>query len=256
MSKPPASDSQFQTREEEQAIFGWIIDSTEDWIWSVDAQAFELLSFNESLRRYFLEQRGISIARGMRPEDLFPAGSPLAEVWKGFFQAAIDSGRFSTEYEASAGTHVLALNLHRLERDGSIVGVSVFAQNITQAWQARQLLDQERRHAIEMQRRYSLILDTIPQSVFWKGLDGRYLGCNMPFARLTGFAHPDEIVGKSDLDLHWPDAETRAYRADDQAVIASNRPRLHIEEPIQHANGKRIVADTSKLPLVDKHGSP
>ena len=255
MPNPPAIRGQFQTPEEEKALLGWIIDSTEDWIWSVDAQAFGLLSFNESLRRYFLDQRGISIARGMRPEDLFPEGSPFVGVWKGFYQAAIDSGRFSTEYEVFAGTNVLALNLHRLERDGGIVGVSVFAKNITQAWQARQQLDQDRRHAIEMQRRYSLILDTIPQSVFWKDLDGRYLGCNMPFARSAGFAHPDDIVGKTDFDLPWPERETRAYRADDQAVIASNRPRLHIEEPIQQADGTRIVADTSKVPLVDNDGS-
>lgn len=191
----------------------------------------------------------------MRPEDLFPEGSPFVDVWKGFYQAAIHSGRFGTEYEVFTGTNVLALNLHRLERDGAIFGVYVFAKNITQAWQARQQLDQDRRHALEMQRRSSLILDTIPQSVFWKDLDGRYLGCNIPFARFAGFSHPDDIVGKTDFDLPWPERQALAYRADDQEVIASNQPRLHIEEPIQQADGTRIVATTSKVPLVDNDGS-
>jgi PAS domain S-box-containing protein/putative nucleotidyltransferase with HDIG domain len=109
----------------------------------------------------------------------------------------------------------------------------------------------ERKIAVENQIRNSIILNTIPQSVFWKDVDGRYIGCNAAFAKAAGLAEPDDIVGKTDFDLPWPQQDTEAYRADDQAVISSSKPRLHIIEPLQQADGSRLVIDTSKIPLVD-----
>ncbi len=114
----------------------------------------------------------------------------------------------------------------------------------------------DRKRAVENQARQSIILDTIPQSVFWKDLNGRYLGCNAPFARAAGLATPDDIIGKTDFDLPWPRNEAESYRAADQAVIASNQSKLHIIEPLQQADGSRIVIDTSKIPLVDSGNTP
>jgi len=114
----------------------------------------------------------------------------------------------------------------------------------------------DRKRAVESQSRQSIILDAIPQSVFWKDLEGRYLGCNLAFARAAGLTCPEDIVGKTDFDMPWPRAEAEAYRADDKAVIAANQPRLHIVEPVQQADGSRIVVDTSKIPLVDAGNTP
>lgn len=114
----------------------------------------------------------------------------------------------------------------------------------------------ERKRAVEGQARQAIILDTIPQSVFWKDVGGKYLGCNAQFAKVAGLTRPDDIVGKTDNELPWPPREAAAYRADDSAIVASNRPRLHIEEVVQRADGKRIVADTSKVPLMDAGNRP
>jgi PAS domain S-box-containing protein len=114
----------------------------------------------------------------------------------------------------------------------------------------------ERKHAVDNQARQSIILNTIPQSVFWKNRDGIYLGCNAHFAKAVGLACPDDIVGKTDFDLPWPREEAEAYRADDRVVISANCPRLHIIEPLQQADGSRLVIDTSKVPLVDASTTP
>ncbi len=114
----------------------------------------------------------------------------------------------------------------------------------------------DRKDAIENEKRHSTILNTIPQSIFWKDLNGRYLGCNAPFAKAAGLATPNVIVGKTDFDLPWPRQEAEAYRADDLAVISANEPRLHIIEPLQQADGSRIVIDTSKIPLIDATNTP
>ena len=108
----------------------------------------------------------------------------------------------------------------------------------------------------QSQAMQSVILNAIPQSVFWKDTQGKYLGCNTAFAKVAGFVTPDDIVGKTDFDLPWPRNEAEAYREDDYSVISSNQAKYHIEEVIHQADGKRIDVDTSKIPLVDSNNIP
>ena len=98
------------------------------------------------------------------------------------------------------------------------------------------------------------IMDSIPQSVFWKDRDSVYLGCNKVFARQAGIDNPDEITGKNDFDLPWSQEESEAYRADDREVMENNRPKLHIIETQHQADGSRIWLDTTKIPLKNEAG--
>jgi len=99
------------------------------------------------------------------------------------------------------------------------------------------------------------ILDTVPQSIFWKDVDSVYLGCNQLFAQAVGVDDPGQIKGKNDFDLPWPRAEAEAYRADDREVIQANQAKRHIIEPLQQADGTRLWIDTSKVPLLDAQGT-
>jgi two-component system, cell cycle sensor histidine kinase and response regulator CckA len=101
----------------------------------------------------------------------------------------------------------------------------------------------------------SSILNSVPQSIFWKDRDSVYLGCNEVFAGAVGLESPDQIIGMTDFDLPWPLDEAEAYRADDQEVVKSNKAKRHIIEPLQQADGKRFWIDTTKVPLVDQDGS-
>lgn len=100
------------------------------------------------------------------------------------------------------------------------------------------------------------VINTIPQSVFWKDTEGRYLGCNARHAALFGFDDPRQIIGLTDFDLSIPSEDAHAYRADDRKVIENNQTKLHFIEPIRLANGRRIWGDTSKAPLLNKQGTP
>ena len=99
-------------------------------------------------------------------------------------------------------------------------------------------------------------MDSVPQSIFWKDLDGIYIGCNAVFAKAAGLPSPEDVVGKTDFDLLWPREETEAYRTSDRSVTASNQPRMHIIEPLQQADGSRLWVDTSKIHLADADGHP
>jgi PAS domain S-box-containing protein len=108
----------------------------------------------------------------------------------------------------------------------------------------------------ESQVMLNMVLDTVPQAIFWKDVESRYIGCNRVFAITAGLDEPAQVAGKTDYDLPWPPEEADAYRADDREVIQNNRSKRHIIEPLQQADGTRIWIDTSKIPLLDENGQP
>jgi PAS domain S-box-containing protein len=97
------------------------------------------------------------------------------------------------------------------------------------------------------------VLDTIPARVFWKDMEGRYLGCNQPFARDAGVDSPEALLGKDDHALVWKN-QADLYRADDKAVITSGVPKLQYEEPETTPTGTQLCLRTSKTPLRDLKG--
>ena len=48
-----------------------------------------------------------------------------------------------------------------------------------------------------------LIMDTIPQCVYWKDTNLNYLGCNEKFAEDISIDNPFDIIGKNDFELTW-----------------------------------------------------
>ena len=98
-----------------------------------------------------------------------------------------------------------------------------------------------------------LALDNIPQRVFWKDRESRFLGGNRLFARDAGHSNPDLLVGKTDEDTAFaPHAE--AFRADDKAVIDSGIAKLNYEESITQPDGSAGWIETNKVPLRDAKG--
>jgi len=116
---------------ESQTLLNSIIDSTNDMIWSVDAEQFGLLQWNTSFYDYFLNDRGIEIGIGMTPKDLFPAGSEFILFWENLFKVTLKHGSYSKEYETFSQTRILQINLELLIQNGKTFGISVFAKNIT-----------------------------------------------------------------------------------------------------------------------------
>ena len=83
------------------------------------------------------------------------------------------------------------------------------------------------------------VIAHIPAAVFWKDRGGRYLGCNARFARDHGFTSPDEVVGRSDLDLPIAREEAEAFRAADRRVMDGGEPLINAEEFQTSPGGRR-----------------
>ncbi len=97
-----------------------------------------------------------------------------------------------------------------------------------------------------------LVMDNIPQFIFWKDTKSVYLGCNENFAKVAGVGKPENIIGKTDYDLAWKKEEADFYREADRKIMYNDKPEYHIIEPQLQASGKQAWLDTNKVPLHDE----
>ncbi len=101
----------------------------------------------------------------------------------------------------------------------------------------------------ESQQFIETVIDTIPLPVFWKDRNSTFLGCNRLLANILHLDSAKEIVGKSDFDFSFTEAECLAYREDDQEVIEFGVAKLGIEESQTLVNGQQSWLETYKAPL-------
>lgn len=107
----------------------------------------------------------------------------------------------------------------------------------------------------ESKKLLQLVMDNIPQYIFWKDKNSIYLGCNINFAKIAGFDNPADIIGKSDFDLPWTKEESEHYIAYDKRIMQENVPEFRIHETQQTSDGNIIHVETNKIPLHDRHGN-
>ena len=100
----------------------------------------------------------------------------------------------------------------------------------------------------ESQRFLKLVIDTIPDRVYWKDTHGRYLGVNRRFEIESGVACSEEIIGKTDADLPWASLAP-TIREEDRKVVSSGQPLLSLEHSFNDAQGIRHTTETVKVPL-------
>ncbi len=107
---------------------------------------------------------------------------------------------------------------------------------------------------IDLEKFYHIVMDSIPQAIFWKNRDSVYLGCNQQFATIAGLDHPQKIIGMTDYDLPWKPEETEFFRNVDRRVMEANRAEINLVEPQLQASGRQTWVNTNKIPLHDGRG--
>jgi PAS domain S-box-containing protein len=100
-----------------------------------------------------------------------------------------------------------------------------------------------------------LVLDNIPQYIFWKDQDSVYRGCNRRWAEMSGIGDPAKVIGITDDDLPWTQEQKDWYRECDRRVMDTDTPMLRIKESQRQADGRMGWRETSKLPLHDAEGN-
>ncbi|MBU0479292.1 PAS domain S-box protein [bacterium] len=113
----------------------------------------------------------------------------------------------------------------------------------------------ERRKAEEELRvsehKYRVLLENLPQKIFYKDRNSVYVSCNENYARDLKIK-PDAIVGKTDFEF-YPKELAGKYKADDERIVESGKIEEIEEKYIQE--GKEMIVQTVKKPIKDEQGN-
>ncbi|MGH7995834.1 MAG: SpoIIE family protein phosphatase [Opitutaceae bacterium] len=98
-----------------------------------------------------------------------------------------------------------------------------------------------------------VLMETIPDCIYFKDLQSRFVRVNVAQARLLGASSPEAVVGRTDFDYFSPEHAARAL-ADEQGIIRTGVPMLGQVEMIMKADGARGWGSTTKMPWQDSLG--
>ncbi len=100
----------------------------------------------------------------------------------------------------------------------------------------------------------SSLLDTLPDQIYFKDLQGRFLRINPALARRYGLDDPAQAVGKSDVDFFTADHAQRTL-AVERAIISSGQAVIDLEEQEFWPDRAPTWNLTTKMPLRDATGA-
>ncbi len=96
------------------------------------------------------------------------------------------------------------------------------------------------------------VFDALTTPVFYKDIEGRYVGCNAAFAVFLGRDRSD-IIGKTAYDLAPPHLAETYHQAD--LTLMRQRSTQIYEAEVIAANGESRIVQFSKAPIVDSAGN-
>ena len=102
------------------------------------------------------------------------------------------------------------------------------------------------------------LIDWVPDNLWVKDAQSRFVIANRATARRMGYQSPEELIGKSDLDLLKGEVHAglaEKFFADEQKVIETGAAAVDIEEYIIDAAGDKRWISTTKVPLRNAGGA-
>ncbi|MDG1894970.1 MAG: response regulator, partial [Fuerstiella sp.] len=130
---------------------------------------------------------------------------------------------------------------------GQIVGTFGLSRDITGLIRAEEALARER-------DRLQTLMSHLPDVIFIKDNDGRFLLANPALVRLYGCSEFEQLEGLTDFDF-VPQEVAQHFADDDQRVMKSGTPLIDREESNVDQRGQELWMLTSKIPLRDANGS-
>jgi two-component system, sensor histidine kinase and response regulator len=129
---------------------------------------------------------------------------------------------------------------------GDVTGIQGIFWDETERYKAEEALAYER----ELLR---AMLDNIPDSIYFKDRDSRFLAVSRSLAMRLGLDDPADAVGKTDADF-FGEAHAEEALRDERAILRSGQPLVGRTEREIWLDGRERWVLSTKVPLKNPHG--
>jgi PAS domain S-box-containing protein len=133
------------------------------------------------------------------------------------------------------------------EHDTEIIAyLAGIAWEIAERKKAKESLEEER-------RLLNSLISAIPDHIYFKDKDCRFIRINNAMSDRLELNDPDEAIGKTDANFFGKEHATQTHK-DEKTIIKTGKPLVNIEEKEDWEDGTITWASTTKIPLRDKNG--
>ena len=136
--------------------------------------------------------------------------------------------------------HIHSIAQFEFHEDGTPTGLYGVAHDITDMKEAENALQQSTANL-------RLIVDLIPQAIFAKNYDGKFVFANKSFAKLYGLT-PEELVHKNLQETISRNNDPSYFLEQDREVINTGRTKIIPDTIFTDYSGKKRIFNTFKLP--------
>jgi PAS domain S-box-containing protein len=121
----------------------------------------------------------------------------------------------------------------------------------TQKQELEKLVTTRTKALASSEEKLTAVINSIPDTLYYKDLDGNYQGCNYAFSAFVGMTE-EEIIHKTDRDLFSEERSNEILETDRQ--VFENKATVVIDETVISPNGHAIYLSTIKAPYFDADG--
>ncbi|QEH37167.1 Sensory/regulatory protein RpfC [Aquisphaera giovannonii] len=131
-------------------------------------------------------------------------------------------------------------------QDGREPQLAGIAEDVTERKQALEALTAER-HLLHT------IMDNLPDSIYFKDADSRFLRINRALSDSFGLDDPATALGRTDFDF-FTDEHARPAFEDEREILRTGQPLVNKEEKEIYSDGRTRWVSTTKMPYRDCQG--
>lgn len=172
------------------------------------------------------------------------------KIWDKWLQLTVTGLPFEEEYEImdAKGQRKWVWERGRgiFDDNGKLQFLEGYIEDITERKLAQKALDEER----ELMQ---ALMDNIPDTIYFKDQNSRFVRINYAQVRVLGLKNPEEAIGKSDLDFLNNDHAVKAFE-EEQEMMRSGNALINQQEHIKTSRGWRWFTAT-KVPIYDSEGN-
>ncbi len=154
----------------------------------------------------------------------------------------------------SRGAVIGALDVQSVEvnafSDEDIETLQIMADQLATAIENARLFEQTQ----HSQKFMKSIIDQIPDPIFIKDKNHKWIVANQAFAQGLLGRSEEEVIGSTDHD-YFPKKQAQWFWAQDNKMFATGQTQ-ETEEPFSTVNGQTRILYTRKIPLMDSDGQP
>lgn len=143
-------------------------------------------------------------------------------------------------------THYMSTKVPWKDNQGKVLGLVGLGFDVTKLKEAE----------AELKKEYKLrraLIDNIPDFIYVKDRESRFINCNQALSDALGLASQDEIIGKTDFDF-FPEEMAKNFHADEKKIFQTFQPIIGKKEHIKDVHGNERWFSTTKVPLRNVDG--